>query len=204
MKKLIIALLALLLTFMFSSITIAEENIEKNTIQNAVHGPQIPPEKVQAFREKFMELMDELKEKPGQDYVETLDGQKVDLRPFGIYSQYDWQICIPEKFYHWKSDVIETTSKCESGQLVLHKVKRYWAPRTIASDYAEIHGYGSQKDLHSGFGDFAEVYESGTNKFMGFLLYVGNGEYFIMPDFKYQAEREQGFGEEKRGAVIPL
>ena len=126
-------------------------------------------------------LAEQIKNKPMQTHLETLDGQKVNLSDFFQRCLSHSPPCsLPDKFYYWKNEVKSVTSETPDGP-VSHKIRIYYnylsTCRPDLSDPQKTHG------------DIAEFYNK-YGKFMGLATYVGDGLYWPLPYSKYSGSRK--------------
>jgi hypothetical protein len=122
---------------------------------------------------------------PKKHYLLTMDGQKVPLDQFFQQCLVHMPACtLPEKFYHWESEVKTVASKTAHGK-VTHQVRIYYNYlSTCQSD---------QIDPEKTHGDIAEFYDA-KGEFMGLAVYAGNGLYWPLPYDNYSGpERLQLF-----------
>jgi hypothetical protein len=123
-----------------------------------------------------VERIIEIRSFPEKRYLNTLDGQEVDLNEFYVDCLYLFPKCyLFEKFYYWQSEIREVVSDSENGP-VKHKIRCYcnclsrFCPETC--------------DTQKTHGDVAEFYDSDGN-FMGIAVYMGNGKYCSLPYSNY-------------------
>lgn len=118
----------------------------------------------------------DIRSQPAQSHLETLDGQQVPLSEFYGLSQIVSPLCVlPEKFYHWRSEIRMVQSKTPRGT-VSHKIRVYFnylsTCRPDVVDPVKTHG------------DIAEFYNE-KGEFMGLGVYAGEGLYCPLPYSKY-------------------
>ena len=156
----------LLIIFSFSlllgTVSAEESNGKKDCMIEAIK----KVEEIRLLREK--------------DYINTLDGQKVDLKEFFICCSKNWPHCyLYPKFYYWKSEIKTINSKCSTG-IKTHKVRMYW---NCMSTYCP-----NKVNPEKSHGDVAEFYDE-NGIFMGLSVYVGMGKYCSLPFSGYSGVR---------------
>jgi hypothetical protein len=131
----------------------------------------------------ILEKGKELRELPVQRYLDTLDGQKVDLTLFDPN-------LLPLKFYYWENEVVyqEFAGPPPSEKPVKLKVKRYWSPACSCDCGLES---SAISDSEATGGDVSELYDI-DGQFMGFLIYVSNGQYITLPYEDYKPTKFSG------------
>lgn len=118
---------------------------------------------------------------PEKHYLLTLDGQKVPLNQFFQQCRVHTPVCaLPEKFYHWKSEVKTVASRTEHGK-VTHKVRIYYNYLSTCKP--------DQIDPKKTHGDIAEFYDA-KGEFMGLAVYAGNGLYCPLPYDNYSGHEK--------------
>jgi hypothetical protein len=118
---------------------------------------------------------------PQKHYLLTLDGQKIPLDQFFQQCRSKMPYCtLPEKFYHWKSEVKSVTSKAPRGT-VTHKVRIYYNYLSTCEP--------DQIDPEKTHGDIAEFYDA-KGEFMGLAVYTGNGLYCPLPYDNYSGHEK--------------
>jgi hypothetical protein len=149
------SLLVGLFLLSFIGIATAEESkLQKECLQKAI---------------KRIEIIRMLPEKK---YLQTLDGQQVELREFFVQCSKNWPHCdLYPKFYYWNSEVKIIKSRSSSGYKK-HKIRMYcnclsyFCTNTVKPE--KTHG------------DVAECYDE-NGAFMGLSVYMGLGQYFSLP-----------------------
>ncbi len=134
------------------------------------------PKPMLLFDECLDQLEKRIESSPIQTHLETLDGQKADLNEFFQLCMMNSLVCaLPDKFYHWKKEVMLITSKTPNGP-VAHKIRIYHNYlSTCRPDIVD------PKKTH---GDIAEFYNE-NGEFMGLAVYMGDGIYFPLPYSRY-------------------
>jgi hypothetical protein len=120
---------------------------------------------------------------PTKDHLETLDGQLVDLSLFN-------RNLLPTKFYYWDSEVVyqEFGGPPPSRRPITLKVRRYWSPMSSCECDCES---SAINDPEANGGDIAELYDI-DGQFMGFLVYISNGDYITLPYEDYKPTKLAG------------
>lgn len=114
----------------------------------------------------------EIRSLPDKKYLNTLDGQRIQLNEFFNKCNHLFpQCCLFAKFYYWQSDVRQVFSNTQSGKIE-HKIRCY---HNCLSTYCP--DSCNPRKTH---GDVAEFYDQIGN-FMGFAVYVGDGKYCPLP-----------------------
>ena len=130
--------------------------------------PFVPGREGETPDECVDRLWDRVKALPVQKTLKTLDGGEVTFS--------DFPDILPEKFYHWESEVKMVTATSRdgrSGRTTTRKVRMYW---NLGSSCG-IH-HSSKNDPHAIYGDVGELYaEDGT--FLAFVVYRGGGDYLV-------------------------
>ena len=143
----------------------------------AIGCSQLPLRRETTVDQCIKALTRDLSTAPKLYHLTTLDGQKIRLEEFYQQCLQKWPDCVlPEKFYHWKSEVKEIVSQTKRGP-VNHKIKAYFnilstcAPQKIKP--GRTHG------------DVAEFYDE-EGVFMGLSVYMGKGLYCPLPFSGYR------------------
>lgn len=141
----------------------------------------ISREKVYEYIKCYKQREKEITKLPSKANIITLDGQEVSLSILFNYMDMDDLIRF-SRFYYWPSVTKEFVSKV-SGKTVKHMIRAYFSPCTTCGN-----PMGTIKDdpLARGLGDITEFYEKGTNKFMGFVIYRGEGKNELFRNSAYQ------------------
>ncbi len=117
---------------------------------------------------------------PVKAYLQTLDGQKVQLVDFFDQCRDNAPDCILfDKFYHWENEVKQVVSKTGSGS-VKHLVRAYYNPLSICRPRSV--------DPGRTHGDVAEFYDA-QGRFMGLAVYMGQGQYSLLYYSGYRASQ---------------
>lgn len=132
--------------------------------------------------EDCIEMLDrQMNHAPKKHYLLTLDGQKIPLDQFFQQCRVRMPVCtLPEKFYHWKSEVKTVTSNTEHGK-VTHQVRIYYNYLSTCKP--------DQIDPKKTHGDIAEFYDA-KGEFMGLAVYAGNGLYCPLPYANYSGHEK--------------
>jgi hypothetical protein len=124
------------------------------------------------------ELAALMESKPVLTHLTTLDGQQVLLADFDRLSR-NTACVLPEKFYHWKSEVKWVTADTPRGTIT-HQIRLYHNYlSTCRPDFV---------DPGRTYGDVAEFYNE-NGEFMGLAVYSGQGIYCPLPHAKYRGDR---------------
>jgi hypothetical protein len=130
---------------------------------------------------KAIERIEEIRKLPEKRFIETLDGQQVELNEFFRRCLKNWPHCsLYHKFYYWDSEVIETISDSSKGR-IKHKVRIYCNCLSMARD--------DKTNPDKTHGDVAEFYDE-NEVFMGIAVYMGMGRYFSLPHSEYNKDKE--------------
>jgi hypothetical protein len=136
----------------------------------------------QPFAEDCMgKVSRRIREAPEKEYLHTVDGQKVRLQDFFSQCQDNAPDCVLfAKFYHWDNEVKQVVSMTDTGS-VEHRIRAYFNPLSICQP----------KKNHPGrtHGDVAEFYDA-KGRFMGLAVYMGQGQYFLLPYSGYQNSKQ--------------
>jgi hypothetical protein len=128
---------------------------------------------------KAIQRIDEIRNLPEKQFLETLDGQFVDLDYFFCCCLKNWpHCCLFSKFYYWKNEVIKTVSVSSEG-FKQHKIKIY---TNCLSTFCK-----DKLDPGKTHGDVAEFYDE-HGVFMGIAVYMGMGKYCSIPHSEYLKE----------------
>lgn len=121
---------------------------------------------------KAIERIEKIRALPEKQFIETLDGQQVDLKEFFRQCWNNWpHCCLFHKFYYWDSEVIETISESSKGR-IKHKVRIYCNCLSMARN--------DRTNPDKTHGDVAEFYDE-NEVFMGIAVYMGMGKYCSLP-----------------------
>lgn len=124
--------------------------------------------------EKALERLNNL---PQKQFLETLDGQEVDLEEFFVKSLAHHPFCyLYRKFYYWKNEVLETDSNFPGGT-IRHKIRVYY--NLLSTCFPE------EADPDKTHGDVVEFYDT-AGEFMGLAVYAGKGLYCLLPYSGYR------------------
>ena len=130
---------------------------------------------------KAIKRIEEIRALPEKRFIETLDGQQVDLNEFFRRCSKNWPHCsLYHKFYYWDYEVIETISESSKGR-IKHKVRIYCNCLSIARD--------DKTKPDKKYGDVAEFYDE-NEVFMGIAVYMGMGKYCSLPHSGYNEDIE--------------
>ncbi len=144
----------------------------------------LAPAPEQSQEDCLYEIARRVKKLPEKLYLPTLDGQNVNLQEFFDACLQKWPDCaLFEKFYYWKSEVMEIESMSSSGP-VRHKIRMYYNPLSIC--------YPERINPGRTHGDVFEIYDPG-GIFMGLGVYMGDASYFPLPYSGYKGKKRLSF-----------
>lgn len=127
----------------------------------------------------IQQMVQRLEELPEKKYLNTLDGQQVDLQEFFEKCSQNWPYCVLyPKFYYWKTEIKSIESKSETG-VVQHKIRMYY--NFLSTCHPE------KVDPGRTHGDVVEFYDT-EGMFMGIGVYIGNGLYWPLPYSHYKTK----------------
>jgi hypothetical protein len=127
--------------------------------------------------EQMAQRLENLTEKK---YLNTLDGQQVELQEFFEKCSQNWPYCVLyPKFYYWKTEIKSIESKSETG-IVQHKIRMYY--NLLSTCHPE------KVDTGRTHGDVVEFYDTG-GVFMGLGVYIGKGLYWPLPYSQYKGKK---------------
>jgi hypothetical protein len=117
------------------------------------------------------EVSRRIREAPEEEYLDTLDGQKVRLQDFFNQCRDNAPDCVLyAKFYHWENEVVRVVSRTDKGAAE-HEIRAYYNPLSVCQP----------QNIHPGrtHGDVAEFYDA-KGQFMGLAVYMGQSQYFLL------------------------
>jgi hypothetical protein len=125
---------------------------------------------------KAIKRVEEIRTLPEIKYLQTLDGQHIELEEFFLHCSKNWPHCyLYPKFYYWKSETKDIVSNSSEG-LKKHKIRIYCnCLSTFCPDKT------NPEKTH---GDVAEFYDE-NGIFMGISVYMGLGKYCSLPYSEY-------------------
>jgi hypothetical protein len=137
-----------------------------------------------------MNKLEEMKSLPEKSEITMLDGEVVNLHLFDFYPELNFRAFVPPKFYYWDSEVIEFDAKGPppSREKVTYKARIYWSPASMCN--CENLDTAKTSPAETTCGDFAEIYDI-NGKFMGFIRYIGDGQYIPMRYINYEPDESR-------------